>query len=99
MDPTSGNVNLFASVGAPFGLNFTPGGDLTVGSFYEGIYRFDIAGTQLSVIPGYSNTDSQVDPQNNVWTTSLFYGQVAKYDTAGNSLLSRIRPTLPAVWP
>ena len=88
LDPTTGDTNFFADVNSPYGLNFTPDGELTVASFYDGIRRFDSAGNPLPGIPSYYNTDSQVDPQNNVWTTSLYLGRCSKYDVAGNQLVS-----------
>ncbi len=91
LDPGTGDVNFFADVYSPDGLNFTPDGDLTVASFWSGIiYRFDSAGNPLPGIPSYYNTDSQVDPQNNVWTTSFYNWQAAKYDVAGNQLVSAL---------
>ncbi len=88
LDPTTGDYSQFAQVNYPYGLNFTPDGDLTVASFYDGIYRFDSAGNQQEFIPTYSVTDPQVDVDGQIWAQSLYGGYVGKYDAGGNLLVS-----------
>jgi hypothetical protein len=88
LDPTTGNVGFFASVSFPEGLNFTPSGDLWVSNFFQGILRFNSAGTLEQTISNFSGVvDPQVDPSSNLWAT-LFFDGVQKYDPSGNPLVN-----------
>jgi hypothetical protein len=44
IDPVSGSTTVFASGLDPFGLSFTPSGDLWVSDYYQGVRRFDSGG-------------------------------------------------------
>jgi sugar lactone lactonase YvrE len=94
LDPGSGNVSTFAHdpAGVPFGLSFTPTGDLIVADPNVGVLRFNSSGTLTQTINDFNAPiDAEVDPSGNVVAAS-FFNSVDRFTAAGALITSTAVP-------
>jgi sugar lactone lactonase YvrE len=92
LDPASGAVSRFASVGVPIGVSFAAAGgngDLLVSDYYSGVRFFNSSGVQDKLIAAYLANHAEVDASGNLFVPSFSSDNLRKFDAAGNLLFSK----------
>jgi hypothetical protein len=90
LDPSAGTVTTFASdpYGLPFGLTFTPGGNLLVADPNAGVLEFDGSGNTVLTVFDFGALDTQADPSGNIDVANADFGTLDQFDSNGNFLNS-----------
>src|SRR5262249_48706620 len=92
LDPVSGAVTRFASVGFPLGVSFAVAGgngDLLVSDYFNGVRFYNSSGVQDKLISAYLANHAEVDASGNLFVPSVAGDTLWKFDSAGTLLFSK----------
>jgi streptogramin lyase len=98
LDPGTGNLTTFATDpfgGLPFGLKFSPSGNLNVSDVFNGVLVFDANGNLVNVASDFGANDAQNDPSGNFLVANPFFNTLDKLDPNGNFLTFTSTPGTP----
>src|SRR5262249_30739139 len=98
LDPGTGNLTTFAVDpygGLPFGLKFSPSGNLNVSDLFAGVLVYDTSGNLLNTAFDFGANDAQNDLAGNFLVANPFFNSLDLVDPNSNLLTFTDTPGLP----
>jgi streptogramin lyase len=90
LDPSTGATSVFTTSpgGLPFGLRFTPAGNLLVADPNVGAIEYDPNGNIVAEAFDFGAIESQVDPSGNILITNAEFDSLDEFDPTGTFFLN-----------